>query len=474
MSKDTNQEFQKILRTRDVLMLAFGAMIGWGWVVSSGQWIQAGGVIGTVIGFLIGGLMIYLVGLTYAELTPAMPKSGGAMNFSYAAFGPIGSYITIWSLALSYIGVVCFEACSFATIMQYVIPDFLQGYLYTIAGYDVYLSWVAVAIIVSILIININYVGTKTAAKVQNILTGIIAGVGIIFIVSSVFSGQVENLSSQAFVGEDSWDVVGNVLKVAIMTPFFLFGFDIIPQAAEEINVPLKRLGTLMILSIALAVGFYAMIVFAIGLIMSSTQVQISMETTGLVTADAIAIAFSNPAMTKVLIIGGLCGIVTTWNSFLIGGSRVLYSMGKVHMLPNVFSRVHNKYKTPYVAILFLGGLSIVAPFFGRVMLVWIVDAANFACCLAYCLVAMSFLLLRRTKANMVRPFRVKNGIFVGVLATVMAGVMFLMYIIPGTNCALIWQEWVIVGGWSVIGLLLAMTAKAIYKDKFCSGMNVE
>ena len=74
----------------------------------------------------------------------------------------------------------------------------------------------------------------------------------------------------------------------------------------------------------------------------------------------------------------------------------------------------------------------------------------------------------------MVRPFRVKNGIFVGVLATVMAGVMVLMYVIPGTNCALIWQEWVIVGGWSVIGLLLAMTAKAIYKDKFCSGMNVE
>ena len=101
MANNSNQELQKVLQTRDVIMLAFGAMIGWGWVVSSGQWIQAGGVLGTVVGFLIGGLMIYLVGLTYAELTPAMPKSGGAMNFSYAAFGPTGSYITIWALALS-------------------------------------------------------------------------------------------------------------------------------------------------------------------------------------------------------------------------------------------------------------------------------------------------------------------------------------------------------------------------------------
>ena len=474
MANNSNQEFQKVLRTRDVIMLAFGAMIGWGWVVSSGQWIQAGGVLGTVFGFIIGGIMIYLVGLTYAELTPAMPKSGGAMNFSYAAFGATGSYITIWALALSYIGVVCFEACSFATIMQYVIPDFLQGYLYTVAGYDVYLSWVAVAIIASALILYINYIGTKSAAKFQNILTCIIAGVGLVLVAGSSVTGNIENLTTQAFVGDNTGSIISNILKVAIMTPFFLFGFDIIPQAAEEINVPLKRLGRLMVLSIALAVVFYTMVVIAIGFVMNPAQIQASMESTGMVTADAIAVAFSNEAMTKVLIIGGLCGIVTTWNSFLIGGSRVLFSMSKVRMLPSIFSRLHSKYNTPYIAILFLGITSMIAPFFGRVMLVWIVDAANFACCLAYCLVALSFLVLRKKKPNMPRPFRVNNGSLIGVLATIMAGFMAVMYIIPGTNCSLIWQEWIIVGGWTVMGLLLAFRAKRMYKDKFCSGMDID
>jgi amino acid transporter len=402
-----------------------------------------------------------------------MPKSGGAMNFSYAAFGPIGSYITIWALALSYIGVVCFEACSFATIMQYVVPDFLQGYLYTVAGYDVYFSWVAVAIAASLLIIYINYIGTKTAAKFQNILTCIIAGVGLLLVAGSAINGNVENLSTQAFVGNDTGSIIGNILKVAIMTPFFLFGFDIIPQAAEEINVPLKRLGRVMVLSIALAVVFYAFVVIAIGFVMTPQQIQTSMESTGMVTADAIAVAFSNVAMTKVLIIGGLCGIVTTWNSFLIGGSRVLYSMSKARMLPSIFSRLHSKYNTPYVAILFLGALSIIAPFFGRVMLVWIVDAANFACCLAYCLVALSFIVLRKKKPELPRPFFVKNGILIGVLATIMAGFMAVMYIIPGTNCSLIWQEWIIVGGWTAMGLILAFRAKRIYKDEFCSGMDL-
>ncbi|WP_455972135.1 APC family permease [Bacteroides congonensis] len=472
MTDNTNNDFNRVLNTWDVIMVAFGAMIGWGWVVSSGQWIQTGGVIGTVIGFIIGGIMIYLVGLTYAELTAAMPKCGGAQNFSYAAFGVKGSYICTWTLALSYIGVVCFEACSFATIIQYIIPGFLQGYLYTVAGYDVYLSWVLVAVFASALITYINFLGTKTAARLQNVLTSIIAGVGILLVVGSVFSGNMSNLESQPFVGNDGNSVIANILRVAIMTPFFLFGFDVIPQAAEEINVPLKRLGRLMILSIGMAVVFYAMIVMAIGYVMTPLQVSQSMSESGMVTADAIAVAFSNEAMTKVLIIGGLCGIVTTWNSFLMGGSRVLFSMSKARMLPGILAKLHSKYNTPYISILFLGSLSMIAPFFGRVMLVWIVDAANFACCLAYCIVALSFVKLRKSRPDIKRPFHVSNGLLVGTLASMMAGFMAIMYVIPGTNYSFVWQEWVIVGGWLAIGALLALRAVKTYGDNFCSGMD--
>lgn len=474
MANNTNSDFEKVLRTRDVLMIAFGAMIGWGWVVSSGQWIQTGGAIGTAIGFIIGGLMIYLVGLTYAELTTAMPKCGGEQNFSYAAFGPAGSYICTWTLVLSYIGVVCFEACSFATIMQYVVPGFLQGHLYTVVGFDVYASWVAVAILASALIVYIQYIGTKKAAKLQNILTCIIAGVGLLLVAGSAVTGSAKNLTSQIFVGGGNTEICGNILKVAIMTPFFLFGFDVIPQAAEEINMPLRRLGHLMVVSIGMAVVFYAMIVVAIGYVMSPEQIDGSMADTGMVTADAIAIAFSNEAMTKVLIIGGLCGIVTTWNSFLIGGSRVIFSMSKARMLPKTFSKLHPEYNTPWVSILFLGVLSMIAPLFGRVMLIWIVDAANFACCLAYCIVALSFLRLRKTKPKMARPFRVKSGMVIGSLAVLMSGFMALMYVIPGTNCSLTWEEWVIVGGWFIIGLLLAIRAKRLYKHNFCTGMDFD
>jgi amino acid transporter len=74
---------------------------------------------------------------------------------------------------------------------------------------------------------------------------------------------------------------------------------------------------------------------------MNMKDIAESVGRNGLVTADAMAKAFSSETMAKVLIIGGICGIVTSWNSFLMGGSRALFSMAEVHMLPSAFGKLH-------------------------------------------------------------------------------------------------------------------------------------
>ena len=463
-------EFSKVLNTGDVLVVAFGAMIGWGWVVSSGQWITSGGVLGTVLGFIIGGIMIYFVGLCYAELTTAMPKCGGEHVFSYKAFGSIGAYICTWSIILSYIGVVCYEAVSFPTILQYVFPKIARGYLYSVGGFDIYFTWLLIAIGMALLILFLNIIGMKKAARFQKILTCVIAAVGIALVAGAAYSGNVNNLQNQLLVGDTNGEIIQNIAKVAIMTPFFLFGFDVIPQAAEEINVPLKKLGKMMILSIIMAVSFYVLVVLAVGYVMNAEQIKTSMlSATGLVSADAMGVAFNNANMAKVLIIGGLCGIVTSWNSFLIGGSRALYSMSVSYMLPRKFAVLHKKYNTPVNSLLLIGALSVISPFFGRSMLVWIVDAGNFACCFAYCIVSLSFIVLRRKEADMRRPYKVKHYKFVGIVAVIMSGTMSAMYIIPETNCTLVWQEWIIVGGWILLGIIMAYISKKKYGDKFAN-----
>ena len=240
-------DFDKVFSAWDILVIAFGAMIGWGWVVSSGGWIEAGGVVGAAIAFGIGGIMIFFVGLTYAELTAAMPQCGGEHVFSYRAMGANGSFICTWGIILGYIGVACFEACAFPTILTYLWPGFLKGYLYTVAGFDIYASWLAVAIILAFLIMVINILGAKTAAVLQTVLTVIIGGAGILLIAASVINGNIDNLNGQMFVGTTGGSMIKNILSVAVVTPFYFIGFDVIPQAAEEINVPLKKIGKMLI-----------------------------------------------------------------------------------------------------------------------------------------------------------------------------------------------------------------------------------
>ncbi len=461
------REFNKVLNPLDVLVTAFGAMIGWGWVVSTGSWLSRAGVFGTVLGYVIGGIMIYFVGLTYSELTTAMPQAGGVRVFSYQAFGPAGSYVCSWFMILSYIGVVCFEACSLPTVIQYLFPGFLKGYLYSVAGFDIYATWLAFALIFAVLITYINIRGIKAAAVLQTVLTLIIAAVGIILVAASAVNGRADNLAGQMFLGENGFGILKNVLSVAVIAPFFLFGFDVIPQVAEEINVPLKKVGRLMLLSIILAVGFYGLIVSAVGFVMNPSDIAASVEQNGLVTADAMAKAFSSQSMAKVLIIGGICGIVTSWNSFLMGGSRALFSMAEAHMIPSAFGKLHEKYKTPTNAILLVGALSVISVFFGRTMLVWISDVASFACCIAYCMVAAAFLVLRKRMPDMPRPYKVMHFLSVGLIATVMAGLMAVLYLIPGSGCTFTGQELIIAVIWSVLGLLFAVVSKIKYGSRF-------
>ena len=450
-----DSKFERVLSKKDIFAIAFCAMIGWGWVVMAGDWIKGAGTLGSIMAFIIGGIMVLFVGLTYAELTAAMPQCGGEHVFSLRALGKNGSFVCTWGIVLGYVGVVAFEACAFPTVIQYICPGFLKGYMYTIAGFDIYASWVAVGVVASIIITIINYFGAKSAAKLQTILTISIAAIGVALVAASGFSGNIEN-TKPLFT-----DGVGGILTVAVMTPFMFVGFDVIPQAAEEINVPFKKIGKIMILSIVMAVIWYIMIIIAVSMVMTKSQ----LDTSTLVTADAMKNAFFGSEMAaKVVIIGGMAGIVTSWNSFFMGGSRAIYSLAESKMLPGFLAKLHPKYKTPTNAILLIGVISVVAPFFGRAMMVWLTDAGSFGVVVAYVLVSMSFLVLRFREPDMIRPYKVKCGKIIGGIAVLLSGFMMLLYL-PGMPSGLVKEELIMVGAWTVLGIIFYSIAKLKYSD---------
>lgn len=440
------KNFDRVLSKKDVLALAFGAMIGWGWVILVGGWIQKAGTLGAMSAFVLGGIMVVFVGLVYAELTAAMPECGGANIFSRRALGKNASFVCTWALILGYVGVVAFEACALPNVVEYLFPGFLKGYMYTVAGFDIYASWVAVGVISSIIITGINYFGAKPAAVLQSVLTVAIAVVGIALMCGSVFTGTVES-TKPFFI-----DGMTGIMGVAIATPFMYVGFDVIPQAAEEINMPFEKIGKILILSIIMAVAWYALVIFAVSMVMTESQMQSSV----LVTADAMKYAFGGKQIAaQILIVAGLAGIVSSWNAFLMGGSRAIYSLAQAKMLPSFLAKIHPKYKTPTNAILLIGLCSCIAPFFGKIMLTWITNAGSFGIVIAYVLVSISFMVLRKKEPNMPRPYKIKNYKFVGSMAIILATLMLLLYI-PG----LIKAEWIIVGGWTILGLILFFIAK--------------
>ena len=442
MPTEPTATFAKILARREVLTLSFGAMIGWSWVLLTGEWLMRAGSLGTTIAFVIGGIAVILISLTYAELAAAMPKAGGEHVYTHRALGYGASFVASWAIVMAYINVCVFESAALPTALAYVFPDLAQGYLWTIAGADVHITMIAVGVIAAIIMTGINFVGIRFAAFVQTLMTFLIMLVGLSFISGAAlfeFSGTSAPLFTKGAVG---------ILGVLVMVPALMVGFDVIPQSAEEIDLPPALIGKLLVFSVSLAAAWYIAVSLAVGSSLNTDEIANS----GAATADAMANVWDSQMMGNLMILAGVGGILTSWNAFIIGGSRVLYALAETGMIPKVFARVHPKYKTPYVAILFIGLLSCISPFFGRTILVWLVDAGSFMVVIAYGMVAFAFLKLRYSEPEMPRPFRVAQGKFVGVLALILSVGLGCLYL-PGSPAALIWPyEWLMVLGGAVLG----------------------
>jgi amino acid transporter len=434
------QGFERVLGGVDIFFLAFGAMIGWGWVVLASQWLSGAGLGGAAVAFAIGGCAVALIGLTYAELAAAMPYAGGEHVYVERAFGETVSFIATWAIVLGYISVVAFEAIALPVALVYLFPDLRQIPLWEVAGYRVHLTEIFIGSFAALLICILNIIGVKAASLMQKVVILVVLGAGALLISGSVFEGATP--TAPIFTS------VGGAASVLIMVPFLFVGFDVIPQSAEEINIPRRKIGGILIASIVFATVFYIGVVMAVGF----SPEKVGESATSMATADAAKALWKSETAGAYVVLAGVAGILTSWNAFLIGGSRALYAMARAGQLPSFFGKVHPKFATPSGAIMFIGALSMLAPMLGRSALVWIVDAGGFGVTIAYFFVAASFLALRFREPEMERPYRAPAGVLVGVAAIILSLGIGALYM-PGSPAALLWpQEWAIIGVWAVFG----------------------
>jgi APA family basic amino acid/polyamine antiporter len=179
-----------------------------------------------------------------------------------------------------------------------------------------------------------------------------------------------------------------------------------------------------------------------------------------LATADAMAKVYQSPWGGHVLVFGGLLGILTSWNAFFIGSTRLLFAMSRGGLLPRAFAYLHPRHGSPVAAIALVTLITAVAPFLGRQALVWFVDAGGLAAVFGYFLVTVSFLRIHRKYPHLPRPYRVPAPRMLGFLALV-ATVMFIFLYLPGSPSALAWPfEWSVIILWTVLGLVFYLAGR--------------
>lgn len=436
----------KVLGNWDALALGFGAMIGFGWVVLTGGWIASAGTMGAVLAMLTGGVIMGVVGLTYAELTAAMPKAGGEHNFLLRGMGPRWSFIGSWAITGGYVTIVAFEAVALPRTAEYLFPNLSQIPLWTVGEDQVHLTWALVGAVAAVVITAVNIRGVKAAGAAQTFVVVFLLLIGLLLVLGSFTGGSTVNMEP-FFTGG-----LGGYFAVLVVVPFLFVGFDVIPQSAEEVNIPARQIGRLVVVAVVLATIWYVMTI----LTTSSAMQADGFSEDGIATADAMGVLFGSDIMAKVLIAGGIAGILTSWNSLLLGASRLMYSMARSGMLPRWFGVLHPRFRTPVNALLFIGALSFIAPFFGTQMLGWLVDSGAPSIVLAYILVALVFVILRRREPGMERPLRIggagNSGTVIGWIAVVLCVALLSLYL-PFMPAALTPPPWILFGLWWVLGL---------------------
>ena len=453
--KTERHSLNRVLGRVEIFALAFGTMVGWGWIRLPAGWILNGGVLGAVSAIAIGGLMCILVGLAYAELTSLFPLAGGELAFSYRGMGYFWSWITGWTISFAYIGIASYEAIAFSSAFHYLIPLTKTGYLWSVVGFNIYFSWSAIGIIAAVTLTFLNVIGVKPVAVFQILLLMVMVITGIIFVLGGLAFGKPENMTPAI----TNINGMGMVLLIA---PSMYLGFDMISKSAEEMNMPVGSIARVLILSIVGAGIWYILMI--VGTALSAPP---ALRGGSVVpTADIAAYAFGLPLMSKVMIAGGICGIITSWNGFIVGASRILFAMGRAKMLPGIFGWVHPKYQTPVISILFVGLICCLSPLFGETALAWLLDTAAFGTVIVYLLISISFLLIRKKEPELRRNYYIKNSKRVGIGAVIIA-IFFLFWYTPFSPNALQWPyEWMLVLSWIAIGIFFSVISRISDKKK--------
>lgn len=424
---------EKKLSPLNVWSLALGCIIGWGAFVMPGNtFLGKAGPLGTAIAMGVAALIMIVIAFNYNFMINKYPVAGGEFTYTQQAFGETHAFVCSWFLGLSYLAIVPLNATALALIGRNLMDNIFQlGFHYSVAGYDIYLGEILLAMAALLLFAWLSIRGVKFTGGVQTALVfALVAGVLVITVAALLSpSASLEKLSPGFYPGAAP---LSGVLAVVAVAPWAFVGFDTIPQAAEEFRFSARKTKRIMVLSILFGAAVYVLLntvtaaVVPEGYPSWAAYIDDLPNQNGLLALPTFHAGSQLLGKWGVLLLGAavLGAILSGIIGFYMATSRLLYSMSKERVLPAWFGRLHPKYKTPANAILFVLAVALIAPFFGRVALGWIVDMSSIGAAIGYGYTSLAALKYARREKNTAITAT-------GVLGCLMALVFVVLLLVP-------------------------------------------
>ena len=463
MDERKSIELKRSLSEINVWALALGCIVGWGAFVMPGNtFLCKAGPLGTGIAMLLSSIVLTIIAVNYNYMINLFPISGGEFTYSDKAFGKKHAFLCAWFLGLSYLAIVPLNATALALIGRNLLDNVFQvGFHYVIAGYDVYLGEVLLAQFAILFLGWMSISGVKNAGVFQTFLAiALVVGI-LIIVVAALFSSKTsyQNLLP-AFYPNGS--VLGGILAVMAVAPWAFVGFDTVPQAAEEFSFSTKKTLSIMIVSIVFGAFVYvALNTITVSVIPAgyTTWVQYIDDLgnlSGLISLPTFFAAKTLIGSTGLIFLGVsvLAAILSGITGFYMATSRLFYSMARENVLPQWFGKLHKKYKTPINSIIFIMLFSVIAPFFGRTALGWIVDMSSVGAAIGYGYTSAAALKFAIKKDNWV--IMCTGGI--GVLFSCLFLVLLLIPI-DGFSCSLSIESYYCLVFWIILGIVFYFTS---------------
>lgn len=391
--------------------LGIGSIIGTGIFVLTGTAASMHAGPGLIISMCIAAVACAFAGLCYAELAAMIPVAGSAYTYAYATFGEMIAWIIGWDLILEYAlsGATVAIGWSgyFVSFLRTVGLEFptalasAPGTLTTLPNGDVitgFFNLPAAAII--LLVSGLLLLGIRESANTNTVLVMIKSTVLIVFVVAGISYIKRDNLTplippNSGTFGEFGWS---GVLRGSAIIFFAYIGFDAVSTAAQEAKRPQRDLPLGILLSLAICTVLY--IAVAIVLMGIVPYQRLNVPDPLAVGIDATGLTWLSP----VIKVSALFGLFSTMLVQLLGQSRIFFSMSRDGLLPKMFSRVHPKFRTPHRSTMITGSVMAVAA--GMLPLSTLSQLVSMGTLLAFVLVCVGIIILRRTAPDLARPFR--------------------------------------------------------------------